>query len=82
MPELYIADLDSSERRHLPSRWALLQQVRSAFMEQPGLSLTLAQARRLFGLEPETCQRLLGALLNERVLTVTPDGRYRTSEFW
>ena len=39
------------------------------------------QVRRLCGVEPETCEAVLGALVAEKSLSVRPDGRYlRRSE--
>jgi len=50
------------------------------YLEMPGLSLTASQARRLCGMadiDLAACERLLERLVNDRVLTKTPDGRYR-----
>ena len=38
---------------------ALLERVRSEFVEMPGLNLTTRQAARLWGLEPRMSERLL-----------------------
>jgi selenocysteine lyase/cysteine desulfurase len=42
--------------------------VTGEFREMPGLTLTLAQAARLFSLDPERCERVLGALVQHGVL--------------
>lgn len=52
------------------------RQIRSEFECLPGLKLTFAQARRLFGLDADCCARVLAALLDEGALTLTADGAY------
>ena len=47
--------------------------VTAEFREMPGLKLTLAQAARLFNLDPVQCARLLGDLVEGGVLRT--DGR-------
>jgi DNA-binding IclR family transcriptional regulator len=58
----------------------LIGRVRGEFLEMPGLQLTTDQARRLWGLDALTCQRLLRVLVEARFLARTPDGRYRRLE--
>jgi DNA-binding IclR family transcriptional regulator len=53
---------------------AMLQRIQGEFMEMPGLRLTANQAQRLWGLEAATCHALLGALVDARFLTRSPDG--------
>lgn len=53
---------------------ALLQRVRSEFDEMPGLRLTPAQAGRLLGLDPSSCQRVINTLVQSAFLRWTPDG--------
>ena len=48
--------------RHLHAR------VIGEFREMPGLTLTLAQAARLFSLERDRCERVLKALVQHGVL--------------
>ena len=43
---------------------ALLLRIRAEFTESPGLSLTLAQASRLFDLEIDRCERILMSLVD------------------
>jgi len=50
--------------------------ARSEFKELPTLRLTLAQARRLWSLDPATCQRVLQRLVDCGYLTIADDGRY------
>jgi hypothetical protein len=71
-----LAGFSGVERRNWVSRDLLVRRVRSEFDEMPGLRLTFAQAKLLFGLEPGCCQRILGFLSQAGFLTRTRDGRY------
>jgi hypothetical protein len=51
--------------------------VAAEFLEMPGLSVTLAQAARLFDLPLDECERLLKELQQQRIIHVTPQGQYR-----
>ena len=42
----------------------------------PGLRLTAAQAQRLWGLDPVTCQRVLQALVDSKFLMKSRDGMF------
>jgi hypothetical protein len=53
---------------------ALLSRIRSEFLEMPGLQLTLAQASRLWGLEPRACRDIIEALVASAFLRWTPRG--------
>ena len=68
------------ERRDTDARLLLLQRVSAEFMEMPCLRLTRGQAQRLFGLEPDVCERILTALLSEGTLNRGSDDRYTLSE--
>jgi DNA-binding IclR family transcriptional regulator len=57
-------------------RKALVHRIRSEFGEMRGLSLTLAQAARLFGIPLEVCARILVGLADEGLLRSTTEGRY------
>jgi len=46
----------------------------------PGLRLTAAQARRLWGLDAELCDALLGALVDANFLFKTRDGAFMRVE--
>jgi hypothetical protein len=50
--------------------------VRGEYVEMPGLRLTQAEARRLWGLDDRVCAKVLQALVDERFLRITGDGRY------
>jgi hypothetical protein len=59
-----------------PRVQAIAARVDSEYQEMPGLSLTAAQARRLWRLDPATCDRVLEALVREGHLRRTRDGMY------
>lgn len=64
------------ERRHAASRLQLQQRIRAEFQEMPCLRLTCGQAQRLFGMQPDVCERVLAALVREGTLTRGADARY------
>jgi hypothetical protein len=67
---------DPSERRNLAMRKALLRRIRSEFEEMPGLTLTLAQGGRLFGVSADACSRIFGQLSAEGLLQPSRHGSY------
>jgi hypothetical protein len=58
----------------------MLRRVQGEFLEMPGLRLTGAQARRLWGLDPAVCEALLGALVDAKFLFKTGDGAFMKVE--
>ena len=54
----------------------IVLRVETPFLDMPGLSLTVHQARRYFDIDAPTCRAVLEALTEARVLTRTPDGAY------
>ncbi len=58
-----------------------LRRVQGEFLEMPGLRLTEAQARRLWGLDAASCGALLGALVDAQFLFQTRDGAFMRSEY-
>jgi hypothetical protein len=54
----------------------VLRRIQSEFMEMPGLQLTEAQARRLWGLESGPCAALLAALVDRNFLFRTTRGAF------
>ncbi len=58
----------------------LVRRVREEFLEMPGLRLTPAQAMRLWGLEDETCHRVIDALVSVAFLRWTPRGAVTRSD--
>src|SRR5262249_40284041 len=58
----------------------VLRRVKGEFLEMPGLRLTEAQARRLWGLDAALCAALLGALVDAKFLFRTRDGAFMRIE--
>jgi hypothetical protein len=58
----------------------VLQRIQGEYVEMPGLRLTPAQAQRLWGLERDVCDALLGALVDAKFLSQTRDGAYVRTE--
>ena len=52
----------------------LLCRIRAEYLEMPGLRLTAAQARCLFGLDSETLDPVLAALVDAKFLSQTHNG--------
>ena len=65
-------------RRDIAERW--LTRARGEYLEMPGLSLTTAQAQRLWGLDRAACEMLLDALLRSGFLRRTTQGVYRRAD--
>ena len=53
-----------------------LCRIRGEYLEMPGLRLTCVQAKRLLGMDHESCLQLLEALTRERFLYRHADGTY------
>jgi hypothetical protein len=53
-----------------------LQIIRGEFTEVPGLRLTKKQVQRLWGLDPQTCDELIGLLVAAKFLRQTDDSSY------
>jgi hypothetical protein len=54
--------------------------IGAAYEGLPTLSVTVAQARRLWAIEEEIARRVLDSYLETGYLTMTPEGRYRRTE--
>jgi len=54
----------------------VLQRIQGEYLEMPGLRLTVAQAQRLWGLDRDVCDALLGALIDAKFLSQTRDGSF------
>ena len=54
----------------------LLLRIQSEYREMPGLSLTVPQAQRLWGLDRNTCAFVLATLVDRRALKQTRSGRF------
>lgn len=68
------------DRRNETSRERLVGRVRGEFLEMRGLTLTLAQARRLFNLREDICTRVLNTLVCDGVLRERADGSFGLSD--
>jgi hypothetical protein len=55
---------------------ALVMRMQDRYLETPGLTLTLRNARRRFGVDEATCEAVLAALVDAGVLTRTREGAY------
>ena len=55
----------------------LLNRSWGEYLEMPGLSLTRAQAQRLWGLDALVCRDVLDVLVQLHLLACGIDGRYR-----
>ena len=51
----------------------LIERVLGEYREMPGLALTIEQARRLWGCDAVTCQRIVDVLVERRVLRWSRD---------
>jgi hypothetical protein len=58
----------------------VVRRVQGEFLEMPGLRLTPAQARRLWGLDAASCDALLVALVDAKFLFRTRDGAFMRVE--
>ena len=58
------------------SKDQMLRRICGEYLEMPGLRLTPAQARRLWGLDESTCAQLLALLVETKFLSCTVDGKY------
>lgn len=53
-----------------------LQLIESEYFEMPGLHLTREQIQRMWGLDRQSCELVLGALEARKVLARTRDDAY------
>ena len=57
-------------------RPSIAERIRGEFREMPGLTLTVAQARRLWSLDSSTCSEVLTELVETGFLCRRDDGAY------
>ena len=55
-------------------RNAMPKRIRAEYLEMPGLRLTLEQTQRLCGVERALGKMVLDALVDDKFLSVRPDG--------
>jgi len=67
-------------RHQQPRKDEWLDRVRGEYGESPGLTLTLDEAKRLWGLDAAHCQDVLDALVETRFLKRTAHGAYARNE--
>jgi hypothetical protein len=65
------------DRRDRATRLALVLRVRREFEDMRGMSLTLTEAGRFFGMSSQVCGRILWTLAADGLLEMTADRRYR-----
>jgi hypothetical protein len=71
------------DRRNSAARQTLLQRVSAEFQEMPCMRLTAGQARRLFGLRSDVCQRILTTLVRQGTLSCDGERfRYNDARTW
>ena len=58
------------------SRHALIERIRTEYLEMPGLRLTTRQASRLWGADAAQCQAAFDALVQIGFLWARHDGAY------
>ena len=58
----------------------LVDRVLGEYREMPGLALTIERARRLWGCDAVTCQRILDVLVERHVLRWSRDRRLIRAE--
>jgi len=59
---------------------ALVERVRSEFLEMPGLRLTIRQASRLWGLDQAACSQIVDILVGTAFLRWTAGGAITRAE--
>jgi hypothetical protein len=66
----------NTQARTTPAIRELLLRIEGEYREMPGLSLTMSQAGRLWGLDRGTCSFVLTTLIELRVLKQTRMGTF------
>ena len=64
------------DMRTMPAIREAILRVEGEYHEMPGLSLTLTQAARLWGIDRSTCELVLANLIERRVLKRAWNGTY------
>jgi len=66
----------ADDMRTTPAIRETILRVEGEYREMPGLSLTLPQAARLWGIDRSTCELVLAKLIERRVLKRAMNGTY------
>jgi hypothetical protein len=69
--ELVMSDIPTHHSDENAAFARALQRVKAEFLEMPGLTLTVAQASRLWSFDASFCMAVLGALEEARFLVRT-----------
>ena len=72
--------METTERRRHETREQLRARIQREFREMAGLSLTLPQAVRLFGVDAALCVRILDELIGAGFLRKRADGGYERTD--
>ena len=64
----------SPERRALLQREQLIERIAAEYREMAGLSLTQAQAQKLFDVAPDRFPRILTELVKRGIVRLSADG--------
>jgi hypothetical protein len=76
-----VNSLNSELSGKLDTKSLIAERVRGEFREMPGLTLTPAQARRLWSLDGQTCDEVLAQLVDNGFLCRRANGAYgRTAD--
>ena len=67
-------------REHSVEEWARI--IRGEYEDSPGLSLTRAQVKRLWSLEPGLCDTVLGVLTASGFLRENPRHMFVRDDGW
>jgi hypothetical protein len=70
------APLDTLPTGVSPAFEQLAQRIRAEYREMPGLNVTRAQARCLWALDPDVCDRVLAHLVQTGFLAYTAQHTY------
>jgi hypothetical protein len=73
-PSTEVSSATDSTEHHL------VQRIKSEFLEMPGLRLTRPQAKRLWGLDDDSCSAALALLVDAQFLFETRDGAFMRIE--
>ncbi|HET9468241.1 MAG TPA: hypothetical protein VFO48_07515 [Vicinamibacterales bacterium] len=73
---LQISASRTSDLLQPETRATITERVRGEFREMPGLTLTLAQAGRLWSLDTATCTEVLTGLVSSGFLSRRADGAF------
>jgi hypothetical protein len=76
LPKARPAKVDAPPAPVPASMELVARRVRAEYLEMPGLCLTRDQARCLWGLDTQTCDRVLSHLVASGFLTITEHATY------